>query len=184
MFKQAFLLAIMVTVLNVTLAHAQGQGSFGPQLGYQKARDADTGQFMGGLALRLSSMPIGVEGSINYRQERFADRGLTVRSWPVMVTGLIYPVPVAYGAVGVGWYNTTFDYDQNRFPSFQDETRQKFGWHFGGGVEFPMSTHFRLAGDIRYVFLDYDFPQIPGTGDMKSDFYVITVGFLFTPGAR
>jgi hypothetical protein len=27
--------------------------------------------------------------------------------------------------------------------------------------------------------LDYDFKEIPGSSDLKSNFYVITAGFLF-----
>ena len=44
--------------------------SLGPQLGYYRVRDADEGNLMGGVALRLNLIPvIGVEASINYRQE-------------------------------------------------------------------------------------------------------------------
>ena len=153
--------------------------SLGPQVGYYKAQDSD-GNFMGGVAWRFKFMPIlGLEASINYRQEKYANDALTVRSWPVMVTGLIYPLPFVYGAIGAGWYNTTFDYDQDLLPSLEDETTQEFGWHFGGGVELPLGSRFKLTGDIRYVFLNYDFKEIPGSADLKSNFYVITAGLLF-----
>jgi opacity protein-like surface antigen len=165
----------LITLL-VVQANAQSIG-LGPQLGFYKARDADNGSIMGGVACRLKLTPVlGAEASINYRQEKYANDAVTVRSWPVMVTGLIYPLPVVYGAMGVGWYNSTFDYN---VPSLADETKQKFGWHFGAGVELPAGPKIKLTGDIRYVFLNYDFKQIPGSGDLKSDFFVITVGFLF-----
>jgi opacity protein-like surface antigen len=170
-----------LTILTVAPVHAQSIG-IGPQLGYYRAQDADEGNFMGGLALRLRMLPlIGVEASINYRQERYADDAVTVRSWPVMVTGLVYPLPFIYGAMGVGWYRTTFDYDQSRFPlqNLADETNQEFGWHFGAGAELPVGPSFRLTGDIRYVFLDYDFQQVPGLGNVDSNFYVVTAGLLF-----
>jgi len=98
-----------------------------------------------------------------------------------MVTGLIYPLPIVYGAIGAGWYNTTFDYDQSKFPlqAFEDETKQEFGWHFGGGVELPVGSNFKLTADIRYVFLNYDFNEIPGSSHLDSNFYVLTAGFLF-----
>jgi opacity protein-like surface antigen len=173
------LLIMGLTALMVAQVNAQSV-SLGPQVGYYKVRDADQGNFMGGVALRLKLIPvIGVEASINYRQEKYANDALTVRSWPVMVTGLIYPLPIVYGAIGAGWYNTTIDYDQSKLPSLKDETTQKVGWHFGGGVELPVGSNFKLTGDIRYVFLNYDFKEIPGRGDLKSNFYVITVGFLF-----
>ena len=169
------LVTLMVGQLNAASI------SLGPQLGFYKARDADNGSFIGGATCRLKFTPVlGAEASINYRQETYGNDAVTVRSWPVMVTGLLYPLPVVYGAIGAGWYNTTFDYNQNKLPFLTDETMQKFGWHFGGGVELPAGPTIKLTGDLRYVFLDYDFQTIPGNGDPKSDFFVIMAGVLFS----
>ncbi|MBN2037501.1 MAG: porin family protein [Chitinispirillaceae bacterium] len=175
------LLLLGLIALQAAQANAQSI-SLGPQLGFYKARDADNGAFMGGVVCRLKLTPVlGAEASINYRQEKYANDAVTVRSWPVMVTGLIYPLPVVYGAMGMGWYNSTFDYNQSKYPllMLKDETTQKFGWHFGAGVELPVGSKTKLTGDIRYVFLDYDFKEIPGSSDLKSDFFIITVGLLF-----
>jgi opacity protein-like surface antigen len=178
MGKKTLLLMGLITLMVAQL-NAQSV-SLGPQLGYYKAQDADKGSFMGGVAWRLKLMPIlGVEASINYRQEKYADGALTVRSWPIMVTGLIYPLPFIYGAMGAGWYSVTLDYDQSKLPLIKDETTQKIGWHFGGGVELPVGSNFKLTGDIRYVFLNYNFKQVPGSDNLKSNFYVITIGLLF-----
>jgi len=167
-------------LVALMVAQVEAQSiSLGPQIGYYKAKDAD-GSIMGGFAWRMKFMPsLGVEASINYRQEKYADDILTVRSWPVMVTGLFYPIPIVYGAIGAGWYNTTFDYDQDRVSFLKDETTQEFGWHFGGGVELPVGSSYTLTGDIRYVFLDYNFKEIPGSDNLSSNFFVITAGFLF-----
>jgi opacity protein-like surface antigen len=153
----------------------------GPQVGFQKATDADEGRFMFSGAARVRLMPLlGVEASIGYRQEKFGNDALTVRSWPVMVTGLIYPVPIFYGAMGAGWYNTTFDYNQSQLSSnVKDETTQEFGWHFGAGVELPVGETSKLTVDFRYVYLNYDFNTIPGSGDIDSNSYIVTAGFLF-----
>lgn len=160
-------------------AMAQGIG-LGPRVGYQKAADADEGKLMAGAALRLRLLPfLGAEGSIDYRSEQFGDGTVTTRSWPVQVTGLFYPLPVLYGAVGAGWYNTTFDVSDDLDGVIEDRTEQEFGWHFGAGAELPLGTAASLTGDVRYVFLDYDFEEIPGVGDSDSDFYMITVGVLF-----
>ena len=180
MLKKTLLIMGLIALL-VAPVIAQSV-SLGPQVGYYKAKDADEGNFMGGAAWRFRFTPmLGLEASINYRQEKYADDALTVRSWPIMVTGLIYPVPLAYGAIGAGWYNTTFDYDQDniQYQAIKDETTQEFGWHFGGGAELPVSEKLKLTGDIRYVFLNYDFEEIPGSGDPNSNFYVITVGLLY-----
>jgi opacity protein-like surface antigen len=178
MWKKTLLLTVLAALITAQ-ANAQSV-SLGPQVGYYKARDADKGSLMGGVAWRLKVMPIlGVEASINYRQEKYGNDALTVRSWPVMVTGLIYPLPIVYGAIGAGWYSVTYDYNQSKLPLIKDETTQKVGWHFGGGVELPIGSSFKLTGDIRYVFLNYKFKQFPGSNDMKSNFTVITAGFLY-----
>lgn len=169
------LIIVLITPMNAQSV------SLGPQIGYFKAEDAD-GNFMGGVAWRFKfTSLLGLEASINYRHEKYADGALTVRSWPVMVTGLIYPIPIVYGAIGTGWYSVTYDYDQDRagLMLVKDETTQKVGWHFGGGVELPMGSNFKLTGDIRYVFLDYDFKEIPGSNDSESNFTVLTIGLLF-----
>ncbi len=166
-------------ILMAAQVAAQSFG-IGPQIGYFKTKDADKGSFMRGAAWRMKLLPvIGVEASIQYRQEEYADGALTVRSWPVMVTGLIYPLPVVYGAVGAGWYSVTSDYDQKKVPILKDDTSHKVGWHFGGGLEVPVVSKIKLTGDIRYVFLNYDFEKVPGSSDMKSNFTVMTVGLLF-----
>jgi opacity protein-like surface antigen len=178
MWKKMYLV-MGLAVLMAAQATAQSV-YLGPQVGYYKAKDADKGSFMGGVAWRLKLMPVlGVEASINYRQEKYADGALTVRSWPVMVTGLIYPLPIVYGAVGAGWYSVTSDFDQKKLPLMKDETTQKVGWHFGGGVELPVGSNIKLTGDIRYVFLNYDFKEIPGSDQVKSNFTVLTAGLLF-----
>ena len=179
MMKKTFM-AIVTMALSAYLAPQAGAQSLslGPQAGYQKAKDADDGKLMGGLALRLKlSQSLGVEGSINYRQEKFND-ALTVRSWPIMVTGLFYPLPVAYGAIGAGWYNSKFDFEAPGNAASIEERKQEFGWHFGCGVELPLGAHTKLAGDVRYVFLNYDFDKVPGV-QIDRDFYVITAGILF-----
>lgn len=157
----------------------------GPQVGLYKVQDADNMKLMGGVAVRLKlAQALGIEGSINYRQEEYSSGAIKVKSWPVMATGLLYILPIVYGAIGAGWYNSTIDYNIPSTPltptlNVTSETKQRFGWHFGGGVEVPVGSIAKLTGDIRYVFLDYKFQQIPGTGDLKSNFYVIGIGLLF-----
>ena len=174
---------LLVGVITLMIAQVNAASvNLGPQLGFYKARDADNGAFIGGVTCRLKfTSVLGAEASINYRQETYGNDMVTVRSWPVMVTGLLYPIPFAYGAIGAGWYNLTFDYNQNKYPNLNltDVTKQKFGWHFGVGAELPAGPTFKLTGDIRYVFLNYDFQAMPGSANLKADFFVITVGFLF-----
>lgn len=180
-----YVMTLVLIILAAVPVVAQGGIGFGPQVGFYKAQDADGARVMGGVALRMRFSEIfGVEGSINYRKEEYGNGFATVTSWPVMVTGLIYPIPVAYGAIGAGWYSTFIDYN---LPSgflggpatIAAETQQEFGWHFGGGVELPLGSVAKLIGDVRYVFLNHDFQQVPGSNGANSNFYIITAGVLF-----
>jgi opacity protein-like surface antigen len=173
---------VVVTILTMFcsgILSAQGTG-IGPVLGYQKASGADEGNLMFGAALRLKFSPaIGAEGSINYRREKYADGLLTVKSWPVMASALLYPLPNVYGVLGGGWYNTTYEFDQEKLPMVSNKTKQEFGWHLGGGIEVPFSPTSRITGDIRYVFIDYDIEEIVGLDDnVKSNFILFTVGLM------
>ncbi|MEJ2634907.1 MAG: hypothetical protein P8184_06405, partial [Calditrichia bacterium] len=130
MYKNLSFAGVFVLLFLFSSLNAQSL-RIGPQIGYQKAQDADKGQVMFGLAARLKVLPmLGAEASINYRQEKYGDGELTIRSWPVMVSGLYYPLPIIYGIVGFGWYNTTFDFSsQLNDAGFADETKQEVGWH-------------------------------------------------------
>jgi len=154
--------------------------SLGPTIGFFRSQDADAARAMWGAALRFKlSDQLGIEGSLNYRQEEYSGGAVAVKSWPVMVTGLLYPVPILYGAMGVGWYNSAIEYRVAPGIALSSETKQEFGWHFGGGLELPLGASAKIVGDVRYVFLNYDFQKLPGSSTVKSNFYVIDVGVLF-----
>jgi opacity protein-like surface antigen len=151
--------------------------SVGPQVGYQKAADAD-GQMMYGAALRLKlTNSLAFEASLNYRQEEYADKRIKVETWPVLLSGLIYPAENLYGTFGVGWYNTKIDYQSDL--GISDYSGSEFGWHFGAGVEIPLGESVLLTPDFKYVFLDYNFEEVPGAGEINNDYFVINVGLLF-----
>lgn len=172
-----------ILVLLPVSARSQTNAYVGPHLGIQKSPDAQDANFLVGATVRLRLMPIlGIEGEIGYRQEKFGSDAVTVREWPVTVTGLLYPLPVVYGGLGAGWYSTTFDYnDFFNEAGYEDETKRNFGWHLAAGIELPASPKVRLFGDIRYVFLDRKFKELPGAvlDGAKSNFYSINVGLLF-----
>ncbi len=176
MKKLLILLFICAVVFPFHLSAKEFFG-LGPRAGYYKAQGAEQGEWFGGAGLRLKLGGIGFEGSIDYRAEKYANGNLTIRSWPVMTSALLYPLPILYGVVGAGWYNTTYDFNQNNllFQFAKDRTEQEIGWHFGGGLELPLGRRSALAVDIRYVFLNYDFSDVPGSEDTKSDFYALTI---------
>lgn len=176
--KVAIIVAI-ASLLGLQSTHAAESSSvlsFGPQAGVSKAPDQDANMLFGAaLRLRLNRA-LGVEGSVNYRQEELASNAFTVRSWPVQTTGMLYFLPILYGAMGAGWYMSTVDADGTFFDG---DTESDFGWHFGGGLEIPLGESAKLVGDLRYVYLNYDFGAVPGGNEIDSDYYMATGGLLF-----
>lgn len=172
--KKIFIVFVLSIIL---LSESFGQGfSLGPQVGYYKSKAADEGQlaYGGAVRLRLSS-GIGLEAGANYRSESYADNSVTITNYPIMASAMIYLLPIAYGTIGAGWYNSDIDYSsQWNVAGYKDGSTSDFGWHFGAGAELPLGV-VTLAADIRYVFIDYEFDKLPGK-EIDSNFYVITAG--------
>jgi opacity protein-like surface antigen len=173
----------LLLVLLVSATYAQEMKdpfSIGPHLGYYKASDADKGSVMSGATLRLwLANEVCLEASINYRREYYNNEAITLKSWPLLITGLFYPVKYVYGMVGMGWYNTRIAYSKE-LSLFGDKSLQKFGWHLGAGVETPLSRKIKVATDFRYTFLNYDFGAVPGTSNISSDYFIISAGIFFS----
>jgi hypothetical protein len=177
------LLAIALAMLSMT-SPAVAKAQLGLHIGIQKAKGADNSGTIFGALLRSRVGSYAIEASIDYRQEKFYDGDVTVRTWPVMLTLLWFPVPFLHGDIGAGWYNTTFDYsDALNARGVKDDAAQRFGWHFGGGVEFPLER-VTLTADLRYVFLDYKWNYLPGSSGRSGNFYMLTFGFLVGSGSR
>ncbi len=184
MFKTVSAMILLgVFILMPAAARSQPSAYIGPHLGIQNSSDAEDANYLVGATMRLKLMPvIGIEGDIGYRQSKFGQGALTVRQWPVTATALLYPLPFLYGGIGGGWYNTTIDYaDRYNDVGIDDETSTEFGWHLAAGLEIPASPRFKLFGDIRFVFLDYKFKELPEAvlDGADSDFYSINLGVLF-----
>lgn len=172
------LLGVML-ISNLNAQEMKNPFYIGPHFGYYETADADAGNVMLGAALRLRlANALSFEGSIDYRQEKYKDNSITAKSWPVMLTGLFYPTQNIYGAAGIGWYNTQIDFN-NEFADYDSKTSQKFGWHFGAGVDIPLSERVKISSDFRYTFLNYDFGEVPGTDEISSDYFIVTAGLFF-----
>jgi opacity protein-like surface antigen len=179
---QKMMLVLAGIIMISVIANAQGienPTAIGPHIGWYKSADADNGNMMWGGAIKLKlTNSLGAEASVDYRVEDYRNETIIVRSWPVMLTGLFYPVENIYGAVGVGWYNSEADFEKE-LDFIPSKSNQDFGWHFGAGVEIPLNEVLLLNGDFRYTFLDYNFEQVPGSEEINSDIFAITAGLLF-----
>jgi len=175
--------------------HIKNTFGIGPRAGYYRSRDAENGNWYGGLQARARfGKYFGLEGAVDYRQtERFELTGPTfsgtVRQHSYPVTGsLLLFLPIIphfspYLVGGGGVYFTKLDYsDDLERLGFHDRTERIWGWHAGAGLEFPITANVALNTDFRWIFLDSKFGTEGGTDlnrDKKADGYAATAALMF-----
>jgi opacity protein-like surface antigen len=175
---------LSLVLVSLIVPPAYAQGNFGLEVlgGLYRPQDANGLKPIGGAALRFKlSALVGIEASINYREETYSSGSIAVKSWPVMVTGLLYPIPPIYLAMGTGWYSTSVHY---RVPAvspaaFANDTKQQIGWQIGAGVELPVFSFVEFVGDVRYVIRDHRFEPLSGANGVSGNSPVVTAGLLF-----
>ncbi len=178
--RSRIVVVALLMVLIPVWAQAITLFGVGPRGGYSKSADADEGAFTVGAAGRLKLGAIGVEGAIDYRSESFQNDAVKIKSWPVTASVLFYPLPIIYGVAGMGWYNTTIEYD----PSLMglgmesEQTETETGYHIGAGVEIPFISP-TITADVRYVFMDYDWGPLPEGEEIDADTIVFTISLFW-----
>jgi opacity protein-like surface antigen len=149
----------------------------GGRYNYNDALDSNRNTHMGGALMRMRNKWLGLEGSVDYRQEELLT-ATDLKSWPISASVLAFPIPIAYGIAGLGWYNTTIDFPESGLV--EDQTDSALGYHFGGGVELPVSNVVRFTSDVRWLFVDYEFDDIPeSVGQVDADQFQFYAGVLF-----
>lgn len=169
---------LIMLVVGVQMARA---GEIIPSIGLTKPVDGDEdAEIYGGIAFRgeIASI-LKPEIGVAYRQESRLDDNLKVRMWPVTASLWISPVPALYAGAGVGWYHTTYDFDEEAFPiEVEDETDSQFGVHLGGGLMIPLGPRLGVDLNGRYVmFQDQDDRLVPE--DFDPDFWSTSLGLAF-----
>jgi hypothetical protein len=146
----------------------------GARYSYVHNNGIEDNSSMFGAMVRLRHMTFfGLEGAIDYRKEEF-DNGNELRSTPITASLMIYPIPVAYGLVGIGFYRSTLE-----TTTGAEATDTKIGYHYGIGAEVPLVPLVKLTGDIRYQFIDYEFEDIAeSVGKVEADGYAISAGVI------
>ena len=151
---------------------------WGPQLGISRAGEADRSSYYLGGVMRLQPLEqIGFEVGLNYHREEYFNDQLTVKSWPIQLSGLLFLTSSFYGTAGAGWYNMTVDFKSDEIV---DQTDMKTKWHAGVGMNIPLEYSTTIVCDIRYVFQDYQFGSgLPGIKDIRSDLLILSLSILF-----
>jgi opacity protein-like surface antigen len=150
----------------------------GGRYNYNETLDTDRNAHMGGAMLRARNNYFGLEGSVDYHEDELLTE-TDLKTWPISASILAFPLPVLYGIAGLGWYNTTVDFPEN--ASVDDQTDSSLGYHIGGGVELPVTNVIRFTSDVRWLFVDYEFDEIPesAVNEVDADSFQFNAGILF-----
>jgi hypothetical protein len=165
------LIFFVALLVGISAAHAM---EIVPSAGITKSADGDASQTTYGLAVRGSLLPMFKhETSIAYRSEEvFAG---IVKSTTVPLTESVWfqPIPFLYAGGGMGIYFNTLTYqDVTPIPN---TSSQKFGFHVGGGVNFPLVPMISLDLQTRYVFMNKQ-PTSVAQGSFDPDFWSTSAG--------
>jgi len=132
----------------------------GPRAGFYKLKDADEGNWLGGVQARLRFLPfLAAEASIDYRQDDFNDGTVRIKSYPVMVSGLLYfwrnSALEPYLLAGLGWHHVNVEY-RGALSGTPDDHSDEVGAQLGGGIDILLSRRVTLDADLRYIFMKLD----------------------------
>jgi outer membrane protein W len=149
----------------------------GGRYAYVTNQHTDEVSHMGGVMARYRGGLLGLEAGVDYRSEDIGG-DIDVKSWPITANALVYPFSVVYALAGVGWYKTTIDYPA--LLGLDDETSDDFGYQLGVGVEAPIAKSVSVTGDVRWMFVDHEFSELPDAiGDVEADSWSLNGGLLF-----
>jgi hypothetical protein len=164
------LIFFVALLVGISAAHAM---EIVPSYGLTKSADADGTKSYMGLAVRGSLLPMFKhETAVAYRSDDvFA--GL-VKSTTVPVTESIWfqPIPFLYAGGGAGVYFNTLSYENLPIPN---TSSQKFGYHIGGGLNFPLVPMISVDLQTRYVFMSKQSTSL-AQGKFDPDFWSTSAG--------
>lgn len=146
-----------------------------PSVGITRSVESDEVTKQVGLAVRSSIVPHVLKSEIggSYRTEKRNAGAVEAKMWPITASLWLTPIPVLYAGAGVGWYHTTLEY--RPALGLEDETKQDFGVHVGGGMKMPLAPGVALDFGGRYVFLqDQESRLVPEK--FNPDFWTLSAG--------
>ncbi len=206
MLRVSLLLASLLVFLPASPLQAQALRientvGVGPHVGWYRSNDAEDGALSFGFQARLRyGKFIGFEFALDYRDNESFDAGrfdatrlkADVMYIPITTSFMVFlplgSLMTPYGVAGIGWYYTITDYELINSSLelrqlLADEDNFELGYHFGLGLEIPISPHFTLHGDARYVFLGTDIRTVRDittldTDTDNSDGIMFNAGFM------
>lgn len=177
MTRKVFSMALALLMIFAAQRALAGGLGIGARYALVHMQSSDNNVGMPGAFVRLGDGLFGLEGTVDYRTEDLTD-GAKLKTWPVTASVLVRPIPIVFAGAGLGWYNTTVDYNSEILTN---QTKSTLGYQFGGGVQLPLAPTLSLIADARYHFIDYDFNDIPSEFDFNdADYFSLHGGLLLT----
>jgi len=170
--------SILLVGLLTVLMSVPASAGLGVGARYSFVRNSDTrdNSSMTGVFTRIRGDLLGLEGAIDYRDDNLGN-DVVQRTWPVSASLMVYPLSGLYALAGLGWYHTSIDFPAN--SGYSDRTSSKLGYHLGAGLEMGLVPRVKLTGDLRYLFLDYKFKDIPSSiGKTNANAYSLNAGVI------
>ena len=178
--KTALVGGLLIAGSLVTAAPKVNAGEIIPAIGITNSTEdsGDDVKIFGSLAMRGNlAQALKAEVGVMYRQQSYMNGDLTARMWPITASLYVAPTPQLYIGAGVGWYQTTLDYDED-LP-IEDDTSQDFGFHVGGGVQVPVAEKVSVDLGGRYTFMDDVETELNDLDNLNPDFWTTSLGLAF-----
>lgn len=177
MTRKVFSLTLALLMIFIAQRALAGGLGIGARYALVHVQESDDNVGMPGVFVRLGDGFFGLEGTVDYRTEDFAG-DVKVKTWPVTASLLVRPIPIVFAGAGLGWYNTTVDYNS---AALDNQTESTLGYQFGGGVQLPIAPTLSFVADARYHFVDYEFDDVPsGFNFDDADYFSLHGGLLLT----
>ena len=178
--KKALVGGIVIAGSFFAVAPVVRAGEIVPAIGLTNSTEdnSDNVKLFGSLAIRGNiAQALKAEVGVMYRDESYMNGNLHARMWPITASLYVTPTPQLYLGGGVGWYQTTLDYDEDL--GFDDTTHQDFGFHVGGGVQVPVAEKVSVDLGGRYTFMDDVETELSDLDNLNPDFWTTSLGLAF-----
>jgi hypothetical protein len=165
------LIFFVALLVGISAAHAM---DLVPQAGISKSADGSSGtQSFVGMSVRGSLFPFfKQETAVGYHADEVYGGLLKTTTVPVTESVWFAPIPLIYAGGGVGMYFTSLTYQNLPVPNTNEK---KFGYHVGGGINFPLVPMVSVDLQSRYVFMNKQ-PTALTQGSFDPDFWTTTAG--------
>lgn len=167
-------LILAAAIALTCVASADAGLGIGARYSYVRTEGLDDNSGSLGAFVRLKRTLVGFEAAVDVRRDYY--HGSDVDVVPVTLSVMLIPLPVAHVVAGVGYYHVETYYSSD----YNIQTDNAIGFHYGAGVEWPLLPLLKLAGDLRYRMVDYEFASAFNDDvlGIDADGYSVSAGLI------